>query len=215
MIAESATGGRERRARGHGDELREELLDATEALLAERDDERQVTIRSIVDRVGVTPPALYLHFENKQALVRAVVERRFAALAEAIDQAVAEPADDGDAAAALRAGCLAYLDWAQANPGGYAVLFRVRRDTQLVTADEIASVAFDNLVGGIRACQEAGVAHVSDPQATAALVWAALHGLATLTPLRTEFPWPPLEGLVDDLLHGVVGTPRLTTPEGS
>ncbi|QBI19915.1 TetR/AcrR family transcriptional regulator [Egibacter rhizosphaerae] len=198
---------RERRARGHGDELREELLDAAESLLAERDDERQVTIRAIVDRVGVTPPALYLHFANKQELVKAVVGRRFAALGAAIEHAVADPADRGEAAAALRAGCLAYLDWARENPGGYAVLFRVRRDTQLVTTEEVASVAFDSLVGGIRACQEAGVSGVDDARATAALVWASLHGLATLTSLRTQFPWPPLETMVDDLLHGVVGIP--------
>ena len=200
---------RTRSARGQGDELREELLDAAETLLAELEDERRVTIRAIVERVGVTPPSLYLHFPDKAALIQAVVERRFAALAEAT-QAVAGPLEAaGDPAAALRAGCRAYLDWARDNPGSYRVLFEVQRDTELQREDgTTGSEAFDQLARRIATCQHAGMADVEAAAADiAAVVWAGLHGLATLTVLRKRFPWPPIDQMLDLLLTGVAGLP--------
>jgi AcrR family transcriptional regulator len=200
---------RSRAARGDGDQLREQLIEATAALLAERGDERAVTIRAIVDAVGVTPPSLYLHFPTKQDLVREVVERRFAALGQAIGQAVAEPAERGDAAAALRTGCLAYLRWAHDDPGGYQVLFGTRRDTQPVPPEGSTHMAaFTSLQQGIGFCQTAGVAREGDVTRMATLLWASLHGLATLVPTRPEFGWPALETMVDELIAGLVGVER-------
>lgn len=196
---------RSRSRRGEGERLRDDLVDATEALLAEAGDERAVTIRAIVERVGVTPPSLYLHFPTKQDLVREAVDRRFASLARAIGDGAAPAAERGDAPAALRGGCLAYLQWARDEPGGYALLFTARRDTAAESGGPSGTAAFDALTGGIAACQQAGVAHDGDPEEMALLVWAALHGIATLTTARPGIPWPPIETLVDGLLVGLVG----------
>ena len=203
--------GRTRNVRGQGERLREELLDATEELLAELEDERRVTIRAIVERVGVTPPSLYLHFPDKAALIRAVVERRFDALAAAT-QSVAGPLEaTGDPAAALRAGCRAYLDWARDNPGSYRVLFEIQRDTELERPDgTTGSAAFDQLAQRIGTCQEVGMATIdAEAHELAALVWAGLHGIATLTVLRRRFPWPTIDRMLDLLLTGVAGLPPL------
>lgn len=197
---------RTRHRRGEGNRLRGELLDAAEHLLTESGDERAVTIRAIVDRVGVTQPSLYRHFDSKQALIREAVARRFGALAAAIGEGAGPPAERGDAAGALRGGCLAYLRWAEQEPGGYALLFTSRRDT-LVTEGPSGTEAFDALAGGIAACQQAGVARDGDPHHMAMLVWAGLHGVASLTTARPHIDWPPLEHLVDDLLTGQVGLP--------
>lgn len=197
---------RSRSPRGEGERLRDDLIDATEALLAETGDERAVTIRAIVERVGVTPPSLYLHFPTKQHLVREAVDRRFASLARAIRDGAAPAAERGDAPAALRGGCLAYLQWARDEPGGYALLFTARRDTMAETGrGPSGTAAFDALTGGIAACQQAGVARDGDPAAMALLVWAALHGIATLTTARPGIPWPPIETMVSDTLAGLVG----------
>ena len=200
---------RPRAARGEGDQLREQLIEATAALLAETGDERAVTIRAIVDAVGVTPPSLYLHFPTKRDLVREVVDRRFAALGQAIGQAVAEPAGRGAAVEALRAGCLAYLRWAHDDPGGYQVLFGARRETRSVGPDGSSdTAAFTSLKEGIGFCQATGVGREGDITRMATLLWASLHGLATLVPTRPEFGWPPLETMVDELIAGLVGAGR-------
>lgn len=199
---------RSRSPRGEGSRLRDELLDAAESLLAEHRDERSVTIRAIVARAGVSPPALYLHFPDKQALVREVVVRGFADLAETT-AAAAAAGGAGGPVGSLRAGVLAYLGWAEANPGRYAALFDARRETQLLAADGTGtSVAFDGLVARVAACQAAGLARAHDPVRTATLLWASEHGLATLRAARDRFPWPPTAQLVDDLLTTIVGVPR-------
>lgn len=201
---------RSRAARGEGDRLRAELLDAAEQLLNETGDERAVTIRAVVDRVGVTPPSLYRHFDSKQELVRAAVAHRFGSLAQAIGEGAAPAAERGDAAGALRGGCLGYVRWAQQEPGGYALLFSNRRETLASPDGPSGTEAFTSLVDGIVACQEAGVARDGDPFHMAMIVWAGLHGLASLTTIRPTIDWPPLETLVDDLLTGQVGL-HLTT----
>lgn len=202
---------RPRSRRGEGEQLREELLDATEALLNETGDERAVTIRAIVERVGVTPPSLYRHFASKEELVREAVVRRFDALAEAIADGRAPGEAQGDPAAALRGGCLAYLRWGQQEPGGYALLFGSRRETLVTDDGPSGTEAFDALVQGIAECQRAGLAHDGIPAYLALLVWSGLHGLATLMAARPNIDWPPDGTLVDDLLTGHVGLhPRST-----
>lgn len=198
---------RSRNRRGQGDRLREDLLDAAEELLTELGDERAVTIRAIVERVGVTPPSLYRHFATKQELIREAVARRFGALAQAIGARAGPPAERGDAAGALRGGCLGYLDWAHREPGAYALLFHSRRETVVSSEGPSGTEAFEALTGGIRACQQAGVARAGDPHHLALLVWASLHGIATLTAARPAIEWPPLATMVEELLTGVVGLP--------
>ncbi len=206
---------RVRSSRGEGARLRDELLDAAEQLLAEHGDERDVTIRAIVGRAGVTPPALYLHFPDKQALIREVVVRGFDDLARTTG-AAAEAAGQAGAVAALRAGVLAYLGWAERYPGRYRALFDARRETQLLRPDGTGtSVAFDGLVARIAAVQAAGAARAGDPERIATLLWAAEHGLATLRVARDRFPWPPPGELVDGLLVTIVGVAPGALPTGA
>jgi AcrR family transcriptional regulator len=201
---------RSRNRRGQGDRLREDLLDAAEELLAELGDERAVTIRAIVERVGVTPPSLYRHFETKEDLVREAVVRRFGALAQAVGAGAGPAAERGDPAGALRGGCLGYLDWAHREPGAYALLFHSRRETIVTSGGPSGTEAFGALAGGIAACQQAGLARDGDPHRMALLVWASLHGIASLTDARPAIDWPSMPTLVDDLLTGVVGLPSRT-----
>src|SRR6185295_14050813 len=63
---------RRRAPRGSGDQLRDEILDATTGLLLETGHAKAVSIRSVAQRVGVTPPSIYLHFADKEALLDAV-----------------------------------------------------------------------------------------------------------------------------------------------
>src|ERR1700739_1804534 len=77
MSVEGLPRGRVRAARGCGDRLRDEILDAATELLLQTGHARSVSIRSVAHRVGVTPPSIYLHFADKDALMDAVCAQYF------------------------------------------------------------------------------------------------------------------------------------------
>ena len=52
----------------------ERILEAALGLL-DRDGFEGLTVRSLAERLGVTPMAIYRHFEGKQALIDAILDR--------------------------------------------------------------------------------------------------------------------------------------------
>src|SRR5258708_16621713 len=117
-MVDVATGGlrRPRAPRGSGDLLRNEILDAATELLLESGQARAVSIRSVAQRVGVTPPSIYLHFEDKDALLDAVCARYLARLDQAMEQvAIGQPTSVD----VLRAQGLAYVKFALQTPELY------------------------------------------------------------------------------------------------
>src|SRR5262249_57078023 len=91
------TATRTRARRGEGELLRAEILDAAERLLVETGNEDSVSIRAISEAVGVTPPSIYLHFPDKEALLFAVCDRQFAIFQAALNAAARSSDDPGEA----------------------------------------------------------------------------------------------------------------------
>ena len=60
-----------RKRRGEGHTRREEILQAAKELFLEQGYD-STTIRRIADRVGISAPALYLYFKDKEALMLAL-----------------------------------------------------------------------------------------------------------------------------------------------
>lgn len=199
--------GRTRNRKGEGARLRADLVDAATGVLAETGDEAGLSLRAVARRAGVSSPALYLHFADKDALLAAVLTARFARLGQAIGEAVT--AAGGDPADQLRAGCRAYVDLAVADPGTYRVLFGGRSAADLGGDVRDQTMApFRALVDGIATAQAAGAVRRGDPFRLAVTVWAGLHGIATLRLARPRFPWPDAADLVDDVLEGLLALPR-------
>ncbi|MFE3902045.1 TetR/AcrR family transcriptional regulator [Streptomyces sp. NPDC059153] len=142
--------------------------------LAEAEGWEAVTIRHLAERVEYSQPVLYSHFKGKDAMVAAVAEEGFAGLAELLR--------DARTAAGARAG--------ERPACGVPVLFALRRrtpgplqamfvmPTQLKFASEerptALRAAFDVFV-------EALPEETVGREAHAELLWAALHGISTLS----------------------------------
>src|SRR2546421_757226 len=109
---------RARAPRGSGDRLRDEILEAATDLLLETGHANAVSIRSVAERVGVTPPSIYLHFADKDALLDAVCARYFEKLDEEMQRVAADQASTIDV---LRAQGLAYVRFALKNPELYRI----------------------------------------------------------------------------------------------
>jgi len=71
----------------------------------ESGDEEKGTVRAVAAEVGVSPPAVYLHFPDKDTLIFAVCQQLFAALDQAVESAAAGLDDPFDR---MRARGLAY-----------------------------------------------------------------------------------------------------------
>ena len=199
---------RRRAARGQGAALHGEVLQAAMELLRETGDEASVSLRAVAQRVGVSVPAIYLHFEDKAALMDAVCGEVFEALHVAMKEASAGASDPFDA---LRRQGIAYVRFALANPEHYRIVM-MRSNADHDVSDEIASGAFSYLLESVVACEALGVLQ-GDPVELGLRLWAGAHGLAALLIAKPNFPWPPADELIERAMHaaglGLAASSRL------
>jgi AcrR family transcriptional regulator len=184
---------RPRARRGEGDRLREEILAAAEELLLETGDAEKVSIRALAYAVGVTPPSIYLHFDDKKALLRTVCERRFAEL----EAALLEAAPSGEQPLeVLRRKGRAYVRFGRDHPEHYRLLFMVRHDAGLEDFP-VGGAAFLQLVQDVQAYIDAGTYAPADAMVVATSLWTTMHGITSLLISLPNFPWPDIDALVD------------------
>lgn len=100
------------------DELHREVLDAARHQLAGQHGLSKLTMAAIAKEVGVTPPALYRHFENRQDVIAQLCELIVEEVLDTLGAAVARQ-EPGDVGAALVASTRASLDWAVRNPAEF------------------------------------------------------------------------------------------------
>jgi AcrR family transcriptional regulator len=208
-----ARGARRRRApKGEGVKLREEILNAAERLLVQTGSEDSVSVRAIADEVGITPPSIYMHFDDKESLLNEVCERRFADLNAAFERAYGS---EHEPVAALRALGRAYGEFALTHPDHYRILMMTTSSHAPSEYEDESSQgrrAFTQLVDAVRACIDSGAFPPSDPAATAVSLWAGVHGLVSLLITSPSFPWPAsahdmIENLLDSQLRGLLKNP--------
>jgi AcrR family transcriptional regulator len=140
-------------------------------------------------------PSIYLHFEDKQALLDAVCSEVFDALHVRLKEA---SAGAPDAWQGLRRQGVAYVQFALENPEHYRIVM-MGRPTTMSADEEIASGAFAHLLDTVQSCVALGVLE-GDPIQLGMQLWAAAHGIAALLIAKPMFPWPPIEQLVDDAI---------------
>jgi AcrR family transcriptional regulator len=90
------TGGGVSREKLHTEVRRDQLTDATLAVVADHG-LRGLSLAAVARRVGLTPSAIYRHFPSKDAMLDAVLERLRERLHGAIAAARAETADPVEA----------------------------------------------------------------------------------------------------------------------
>jgi AcrR family transcriptional regulator len=188
------TAARPRNPRGEGERLRVELLDAAAELMAETGDIDAVSLRAIAARAGVSPTAVYRHFDDHLSLLRAAVEHCWAEFVRAFveaDEGVTDPFER------LRRSGAAYVRFAMEQPGKYHVLFSNKIDAEF-EGDPVGTSAFDMLVDKVTAIL-AALDDPRDPRFVAVQVFTWMHGIVDLVGRHGDFDWPPIELLLDDL----------------
>ena len=180
--------------------MRDEILDATTDLLLETGHAKAVSIRSVAQRVGVTPPSIYLHFADKDALLDAVCARYFEKLDHEMQRAAVDQPSTLDV---LRAQGLAYVRFAMQTPELYRIATmgegRPGSDVDLT----LNSSAFMHMRTSVESLMEEGIYPAGDPTAAALQLWTAAHGVAALLISRPYLPWGDVEQFADRVMSAV------------
>lgn len=209
-----------RKKRGEGHTRRDEILLAAKKLFLKEGYEA-TTIRRIADEVGVSAPALYLYFKDKEAIMLALCDQTFGFLIERmgeIDQEKLSPIER------LRHCGEAYVRFALEHPQEYWLTFLSGNTPQHIksrghkpeTIDPSepgakGAIAFARLMAMFRDMEKAGMALHYPVETAAELVWMSLHGLVAALINNPEFPWTKrdalIAGMIDMTVRGVVQAP--------
>jgi len=168
---------RQRARKGEGDKLRREILDAAERLLGEKGSPDGVSMRAIADSVGVSPPAIYMHFDDKDELFFECCSRRFREMAEVMAEAA-----DGQASPMekIRSVGRAYIEFGLSRPEHYEVMMlgpipakAAAGGPEDLPGAGALIMAADIVTEGI---ETGDFRSDLDPLATAVALWASVHG---------------------------------------
>lgn len=158
-------------------DLREAFIAAARAQL-ERDGADALNLRALAREIGVTHPAAYRHFADKEALLEAVAERGFDELSRRLVDALEAAGPEARRALEprLRALATAYVAFTVANPALSRAMFarvsvdaRGRNERLYAAAKRTYGLLLDSVEG-------AGGERFVD----GAVAWALFQGLAQL-----------------------------------
>jgi AcrR family transcriptional regulator len=208
-------------------EVREKILDAALDFFATEGHEG-VTMRALADAIEYTPPVIYAHFRDKDAIIRELCNRQLRTLAKsfATIAGVADPVDR------LRGIGRLYVDFAVDHPSHFRFMF--------LTAHPLPLDEDDNLHRGdpqedayafLKQTVEAAIAsgqlrsEFTDAEELTQMCWAAAHGVVALQNVKGSDSWVAWRDarttaykLLDATLRGIVREQpraRLTsTPRG-
>lgn len=185
---------RERYARGEGERLRVDLLDAAAELMAETGSVEGTSLRAIARRVGVSPTAVYKHFADHDELLQASVDHCWSNFSTAL---FAAADSENNPFEAFRAMGDAYVRFALEHQGQYRVMFSNRIHLEGFTKS-IGETAYEGLIGVVEQML-AELGDDRDPGFVAAQVHTWIHGIVDLVGNHPDAEWPATDALLDGL----------------
>ncbi len=186
----------------HHGNLRQALVDAA-LKLVEAKGPTGFTLSEAAKQAGVTPAAVYRHFDGREDLIAEAARQGYEIFADLMEYAyeTGQPSD----LASFEATGRAYLAFARRYPGHYVAMFEsgisIQRTPELA---QVASRAFGVLEKAAGRLSE----HIAPekrppPQMFSAHIWAMSHGVVELFARGspgTKSPFPP-----EDLLESGIG----------
>jgi AcrR family transcriptional regulator len=156
----------------------ERVLAAARRVLA-TDGAASLSMRNVATEAGITATAIYRHFEDKDALLAALIREQYDLFLGYLQDATGRRPIDRLLAAFDR-----YLDFALEHPHGYELLFvaphGVSIDRYPADFNSGRSRGFRLLRTVVAACIEAGEMRPGDPTEVALDLYAHAHGLVML-----------------------------------
>ena len=191
---------------------RDQILDVAQGLFAQMG-MAQVTTRQIAKAVGISQPSLYAHFRNADEIGEELCTRAFGELSARLDEVMAAPISPIERLMLMGR---AYISFGLDNPDMYRIAFmtegvkpciseplpqdampkdrapqdRAPQDPVLMAGLQ-AFEALHRVVADLRGADDGAAWLVAQS------LWAHMHGLVSLLIARPQFPWGPLDLLIE------------------
>ena len=186
----------------HHGNLRQALVDATLGLIEEKGP-TGFTLSEAARGAGVTPAAVYRHFDGREDLIAEAAQQGYEIFADLMERAYAD--GQPSALAAFEATGRAYLAFARTYPGHYVAMFEsgigVQRSPALAKAAQRGLGVLERAAADL--ARRIPEARRPPPQMFSAHIWAISHGVVELFARGspgTRAPFPP-----EELLESAVG----------
>lgn len=172
-------------------QLRTLIIDAARELFVSRGVEA-VTMREIAKRIGYSATSIYLHFADKEALLRAICDTDFLALASSLKKIlqITNPVER------LRAIWHGYATFALMYPNHYRLMFMAERtpcdpEASSLQQNNAEHDAYFQLKTVVNDVYEAGYfrEELQNVDLIAQTLWASAHGVCSLQINMAEDKW--------------------------
>jgi AcrR family transcriptional regulator len=164
------------------EKLRVSILDAARTLFVEQGIEA-VSMREIAKKINYSATTLYHHFADKEALLQAVCDEDFLALASGMREIMQLP----DLNARIQALCEGYAMFALQHPNHYRLMFMTPRapcnlEITKIQQGNTEQDAYAQLKLVVHEAFDAGLfkAELTDFELVAQTLWAGTHGVCSL-----------------------------------
>jgi AcrR family transcriptional regulator len=169
------------------EDVRERIVEAARDIVSE-DGLDALSMRALALRIGHSPGTIYLHFQDKDELLRSVMSEGFKRLGVSVDGELAKLAEDEGALARYAAMGRGYARFALENTGYFRSMFKMPKVAHVEGCPEGAHGAAEGPPGSSRhhgvellaRAMEQGEAEVGDPARAALVGWGLIHGLTSL-----------------------------------
>jgi AcrR family transcriptional regulator len=201
---------RAKKARGHGGDRRQEIIDAaTKILMKEGYD--ALSMRRVAAEVGISSTALYLYFKEKDEILDTVCYAVFDRIVPQMEALLASPGEPVDR---LRRGLTLYLRFGFDYPDQYRIVFLTPRDRRAWDhSDPLHFVdrwgqnrtnTYAYLIAGLTMAVEAGQIRKDDIMIMAQTVFAAMHGALAMVILSPDQSWAPTDVLIEETVNMIM-----------
>ena len=156
----------------HGD-LRDALVQAA-LQEAERGGPEAISIKALTKKLGVSQPAPYRHFVDREALLEAVTAEAFRQFSATLRESIRKPSKQSK----LSRFAQAALAFGLRRNGIYRLMFASRTMAGAVRGSELHNAAMETFGLLLEAFEAPAIGLFRERQALK--IWAALHGMITL-----------------------------------
>jgi AcrR family transcriptional regulator len=178
--------GSQKRREQQKEELAQTILKAAGEIFLEVGYE-DFSLRRVAEMIGYSPGTIYLYFDNKDEVLRALANEGFASFSQMLEQASASTDDPLERMTALARG---YVTFGLNNPAFYRLIFMERPDFFVHETLENApkwEETFAVWRGIMDDAIRTGKIRAEDPLKTLDAIWSMLHGIVSLANRMPDF----------------------------